>query len=395
VKAQTGADGTHLVSVAIAAVYMASLFMTSIPFSFWFATGASMAALVFASTIITLTPLQLCVLFAGAYFGQDLAHYISGDASYQSTYSGSDGFLSKLAEHTFFLLPLVFDAVFHMNESFLSWFASHNYVVYAKLGQATEKADLKRINDWVMDQKPTKANTTHYWFRERTGTPAHMVIPQAVYDAFTNVALSKSMLGMFYERFNNMMYAVERVSDMDEIYVSSPNYNHGKSDKNSDTVFYMRHIDGPYLIFPFARVYRTIVACSPNEMISTTCPMQPATYTLSTGEALGFDFNREVHFIHNQPGVENKGFRITLKVHYVVYPKFLRFYGRLLAALTTRYDETARNLFVNTINPPNMFWKAAAYYVLISTKLTQLSMEFIGTSFFSLSFLSFTLFALN
>merc|ERR1711871_1445953 len=363
-------DASFSASTAVAVSYLALLFL-SVPLRLWMATVATFAGLLWLLQAVQLNVAAMVITFISAYVAQDLAHFITGEPSYQSSYAGQSNFILLLAEHTFFLLPLVFDACNHMSDSFLSWFASHNYVVYTRLNEPSEKSDMRDINDWVMSQKPTTAHTTHFWFQERPGTQP---LPKRIYDAFTNVALSKSMLGMYYARFNEMAYAVERVSDMDEIYVASPNYNN----KNSDTVFYMRHIDGPYLIFPFARVYRTILAISPNDMIATTCPMQPATHTLSTGDALGLDFNREVHFIHNHEGVENKGFRITLKVHYVVYPKCLRSYGRLLAVLTTRYDETARNLFLNTIRPKNLFWQAAAYYVLFSTLMTQLTMEYLG-----------------
>merc|ERR1711871_1806632 len=363
-------DASFSASTAVAVSYLALLFL-SVPLRLWMATAATFAGLLWLLQAVQLNVAAMVITFISAYVAQDLAHFITGEPSYQSSYAGQSNFILLLAEHTFFLLPLVFDACNHMSDSFLSWFASHNYVVYTRLNESSEKSDMRDINDWVMSQKPTTAHTTHFWFQERPGTQP---LPKRIYEAFENVALSRSMLGMFHDRFNPTTYAVERVSGMDEIYVASPNHNN----KNSDTVFYMRHIDGPYLIFPFARVFRCIVAISPNEMIATTCPMHPSTHTLTTGDACGFDFNREVHFIHNHEGVVNKGFRITLKVHYVVYPKAFRFYGRLLAALTTNYDETARNLFLNTIRPKNLFWQGAAYYVLLSTKLTQLSMEFIG-----------------
>ena len=65
-------------------------------------------------------------------------------------------------------------------------------------------------------------------------------------------------------------------------------------------------------------------------------------YTLSDGDVAGFDFNREIHFIKNNEGGVNKEPRITLKLHYVVYPKCLWPLGKLLAALTTGYAQRQR-----------------------------------------------------
>src|SRR5690606_7732554 len=119
---------------------------------------------------------------------------------------------------------------------------------------------------------------------------------------------------------------------------------------NSDTVFYTEHIDGPFMLYPFAAVYRCIVAANENVQIRTSFPMTPAAVTLTTGDVGGFDFNREIHRIEHN-AARNPGRRITLKLHYCVYPKRLPWYGRLLGNLTTRYDVAARRLFLKTLRP--------------------------------------------
>jgi hypothetical protein len=47
---------------------------------------------------------------------------------------------------------------------------------------------------------------------------------------------------MFRRLFPAASHAVVPVHDMNELYVASTMHNH-----NSDTVFYMNHIDGPYV----------------------------------------------------------------------------------------------------------------------------------------------------
>eukprot|EP01052_Picozoa_sp_SAG31_P000797 SAG31_NODE_23_length_33717_cov_17.863585_17_plen_156_part_00 len=41
---------------------------------------------------------------------QDVAHLLSGEKTFQSTYESEDGALGMLFQHTFYLLPLVFEA---------------------------------------------------------------------------------------------------------------------------------------------------------------------------------------------------------------------------------------------------------------------------------------------
>jgi len=106
------------------------------------------------------------------------------------------------------------------------------------------------------------------------------------------------------------------IAGMNEVYVASESHK-----ANSDTVFYMHHIDGPWYLMPFCGAYRCILAVNKNYRICTKFPQIPCEHTLSDGECVGFDFNREIHFIDNNPGTVNKEQRITLKLHYVIYPK--------------------------------------------------------------------------
>lgn len=52
----------------------------------------------------------LIIAFCLGYFGQDLAHMYSGEETFQSSYQQDNDFWIQLLEHTYYLLPLVFDA---------------------------------------------------------------------------------------------------------------------------------------------------------------------------------------------------------------------------------------------------------------------------------------------
>ena len=60
---------------------------------------------------------------------------------------------------------------------------------------------------------------------------------------------------------------VQVIEGMNEIYVASE-----KHESNSDTVFYMQHIDGPWYLMPFCGAYRCILAVNENKCICTAFP---------------------------------------------------------------------------------------------------------------------------
>jgi len=98
---------------------------------------------------------------------------------------------------------------------------------------------------------------------------------------------------------------------------------------------------------------------------------------MTTGDALGFDFNREVHRIETNKGKANTEPRIVLKIHYVVYPKALPWYGRLYAWLNVTYDVWARKAFLQTLKPSNVFEKVFARLIIFATVYRYLEL-FVG-----------------
>ena len=255
-----------------------------------------------------------------------------------------------LLEHL--LLPLCLDALVHMRESFASWIVAHNYVVRCKLSNKADRAALKTVVDFVTARTPRDV-TAHWWYQRLSGK---------VGDAFTHVMQCETMMGMFWERFRKDLYNVDAIPAMNEIYVASSHHNN-----NSDAVFYTEHA--------MARG-----ACGPSA--TSTMPMSRRQREHSGGDPLhygarrrmpfrrrrvGFDYNREIHVIADLP-TKNVDRRITLKLHYVVYPKCFGPIGKVLGTLATWYNTTARNLFLATIKPRGIVWKFMAWNVIFWTK---------------------------
>lgn len=342
---------------AVAAVYGASL-AAMVPFPLFVASAVVLAGIAVAVAHMGLGWAAGVALVLVGYFGQDLAHWVTGEATYQSSYQKQDDFWSLLMQHTYYLLPLVLEAAYARNiiSGMLLWFTPRNDVLYTKLSAPESRDAIHQLSAWVKAQKPSETCTTHWWALELPG-PEKM--------AFETVAEGADMKGMFHRRFDASQYAVESLPGMNEVYVASTVHN-----KNSDTVFFMDHVDGPYMLYPFCYVYRTLVAITVNTQISTVFPMQPFRVAISDGEVIGLDFHREVHRIENDKSKPNKERRVTCKMHYVVYPKCLGPIGRYLGELTVRYNQRFRYLFVNTINAQTRFWRFMTFMVLVGTEAT-------------------------
>ena len=129
----------------------------------------------------------------------------------------------------------------------------------------------------------------------------------------------------------------------------------------------MEHCDGPWSVYPWCFVYRCMVAVNENVQVETVFPMEGSGSCLSDGDVVGFDYHREIHIIRDLP-TKNTDRRVTMKLHYVVYPRCFGFLGRFLAKLASFYNWAARNLFLSTIAPANTFWKFMAFMVLFVTR---------------------------
>ena len=107
-----------------------------------------------------------------------------------------------------------------------------------------------------MQNSPPDNQSSHYWYSQ---------LPPDVKQAFDNCANSSRIHDMFRELFSTRNYAFEVVNGMNEIYVTGPSR---LDQKNSDQVFYTRHVDGPWGWIPFVSVYRCIVGMDKNFMVS-------------------------------------------------------------------------------------------------------------------------------
>lgn len=217
--------------------------------------------------------------------------------------------------------------------------------------------DHSKIKAFVLSKIKTNDITYHWWYN----------------DLHDDVKIQfESIANNIKDKFETGLN-IDHIYEMNEVYVSANN----KKEITSDAVFYTKHIDGPFFLFPFCSVYRCIYSINPNKNISTHLENTRTSYTLTEGDCLCFDFNRDIHHIENN-GIHNIEPRVTLKIHFVTYPKKLKCFGILLKNMNAKYDKNARNLFLYTISPKTFKAKIMANVILFTTKFTYLTEYYIG-----------------
>lgn len=372
---------TYLGSPAAMGMHAAwlAIILPSTPLKLWLASAAAHALICAAAIATTMTTLSATVLFAASYFAQDVAHFATCELTFQSSYQGKqDGWMWTLLEHTLHLVPLCFDACWHTeNGSLATIFVQRQQVATHKLSAANgpEEKELlqavEHVGNWAVQQNPRTDVTTHLWW--------HGLSAEAT-EKFAFVARSQYLRdALFGKLYPSQTHVVEPLEGMNELYVACKTYN-----ANSDTVFYRNHVDGPYGIFPFVHVYRSMIAATPNEQIETIFPLSGRQVrhntdkgftlggydgvALTTGEMISFDFHRELHRIaHVQGAKENEGHRVCLKVHFLIYPRFLGPLGRLLGRMSVHYNQNFRSLFLATLEPDHPIAKFMAFQVVFWT----------------------------
>lgn len=121
----------------------------------------------------------------------------------------------------------------------------------------SRQQDLRVIRNWVMSNTPSEQQSHHWWFA---------TLPQPIHHAFDRCAKSPQINTMFRSLFSEEDYCVDIAEGMNEIYVTGP----CRMDEtaNSDQIFDMRHVDGPWGFVPFVSVFRCLVGMDRNHVVS-------------------------------------------------------------------------------------------------------------------------------
>ena len=294
---------------------------------------------------------------------QDLSHYLCDEPTFMSSYM-KQGKAWMLIVHSIWLLPLVIDSIL-MRHCYLPYLVTRNRNVV--ISSVASRDAVEGLRDWIHTNVPVTPETTHVWPHNQVPTSKATV-------ALENDAAIEAA---FRTVFPKKHYDVVPVQSMNEIYVTAVG---AKKSINSDAVFYTPHTDGPYWFLPYASLYRVLVGVTHNSMVRTRFNLQHSTQdqVLDMYGVVGFDYNRELHWIDHVPNAKNEERRSLLKLHFVVYPKGWHTYGKLCAYLNTSYNTWARGNFLTTLRPAGSYEIIMAWWIWLTTKGNAEFVELIG-----------------
>lgn len=294
--------------------------------------------------------LSIAVIVAG-YGLQDLAHWLTCEQTMMSSYISTNP--SMLLIHTLWLMPLVIDSLLLRYLFIPKLFVTRNRNVVVTVASRKAVEDLR---EWINNEVPPKAETTHLWPHDHKGTDAPV----------TALERDANIMAGFRTVFAEHHFDIMPVVPMNEIYVTAVG---AIKEITSDAVFYTPHTDGPYWWLPGASLYRVLVGVTPNTMVRTRFNLQHESQdkVVDIYDVLGFDYNRELHWIDHVPGQSNKERRSLIKLHFIVYPKGWHQYGKLCAYLNTSYNTWARGNFLKTLRPKNLYEHSLAWWIWLTT----------------------------
>jgi hypothetical protein len=331
-------------------------------------SAADVAAFATANHYDTILPFALetwhvsLLAIAAGYGLQDLSHYLCVEPTFMDSYL-KQGKAWMLIVHSIWLLPLVIDSIL-VRHCFLPYLVTRNRCVVCTVAS---RSAVETLRDWIHKNVPSTPETTHVWPHKQDVTAKATV--QLEQDAAIEAG--------FRTVFPAKHYDVKPVQEMNEIYVTAVG---AKKAINSDAVFYTPHTDGPYWFLPGASLYRVLVGVTPNQMVRTRFNLQHESQdqVLDMYGVVGFDYNRELHWIDHVPGAKNTERRSLLKLHFIVYPAGWHRYGKLCAYLNTTYNTWARGNFLQTLRPAGLYDYAMAWWIWLTTWGNASFEEYIG-----------------
>jgi hypothetical protein len=310
-------------------------------------------------------PIKLSlVVMATGYGLQDLAHWLCVEPTMMSSYIATNP--AMLLIHTLWLMPLVIDSLLIRHMYIPKLFVSRNRNVVCQVASRKAVEDLR---EWINQEVPAKPETTHLWPHQHKGTD----------DAVTALEKDASIMAGFRKVFAPHHFDVLPVVPMNEIYVTAVG---AIKEITSDAVFYTPHTDGPYWWLPGASLYRVLVGVTPNTMVRTRFNLQHDSQdqVVDMYDVLGFDYNRELHWIDHVPGQINTERRSLIKLHFIVYPKGWHQYGKFCAYLNTSYNTWARGNFLKTLRPKNLYESSLAWWIWLTTWCNAMFEQYVGWS---------------
>lgn len=288
--------------------------------------------------------------------------------------------LTCIADWAFFLNNPIVGGLFYLTyfygiysldstnrNAFFPGSITYRRVVKTRLNMDQYGDSLQKLAHWAnkeINSMGSYKRSCHWWIGE---------LPVQLQLAVDACSWNSAMKNMFETIFHPTEYSIMEIPRMNELYIAGEDND---QETYSDRVFYLSHIDGPFGWIPFVSVYRCLIGCSDDNTIMTRFVFHNTDTMVQKGDALAFDFNREIHYIKDV-GIRGKGNkgngktieetdenaadcknshknnskRVVLKTHYCIYPKSMQFFATMVSSLNTLYNEHFRHMFVHTLCP--------------------------------------------
>lgn len=323
-------------AMTVTALYLISL-LPVLPSGEFLGTLVLCGVILFASRTIKLNFWSAFGLIVAGYVLQDAAHYLTGEKTFQSSYSAGGHvdvanpvfWLQAFLEHCYYLLPLVVHVSFPLLKispeikllleaplpssmqqlQAFAWvlgplvcFTLGSYCIdsknsmcifpgtpyfYRVLRCSLTKSNGHAGEDSIeKESKQKDLRVIRDWTMSEgpaENTSSHWwyhSLPAEPKAAFDRIANSIQIQRMFRSLFGESHYCMDVIPGMNEIYVSGP--ERADEAMNSDHVFFSRHVDGPWGFVPFVSVYRCIVGMDRNLMVSDLALLLPFLSHLTT-----------------------------------------------------------------------------------------------------------------
>lgn len=186
---------------------------------------------------------------------------------------------------------------------------------------------------------------------------------------------------------------IRSINAMDELYYSFPPTQTGEN-VYGDAGLFNHHIDGMFIYMPNASIYRVIVGLTQNDSVYTVFPDEKKVTCLKKGDYIGFDFNRDVHFV---AGSVSKNDRLLLKLHFVKCEpcgenKVMDNYVQLLSDAHKEFEHRSRSFMSYGAKPETYLQYTAGYMTVI---LTWVRVNLVYISFFMMIIIISIIICLN
>ena len=267
-------------------------------------------------------------------------------------------------------------------------FVNRNRCLVTHLTSKSSHAAVANLHQWLKTNVPVTDETMHIWPHEKNNNRNND--GDELTDANTTmIEEDDEVMKIFRESFASHHFDIVPIPGMSEIYVTATGkkYEGSKSiqeskkkSPTSDNIFYTPHVDGPYWFLPFTSCYRILVGLTHNSMVRTRFPLNcdPLDQVIDTHDVVGFDYNREQHWIDHAPNQVNEERRSLLKLHYIIYPKGWHRYGAYCASLSQKFNAASRSNFISVLRPTSSYGKCKVRLMCMRTNAMALWEQNIG-----------------